>query len=96
MEKIFNRPAVWREINNDHWQYHAPGYAVYATIVPVKNKKGRWLWDVRVMFSCERPDRQRTKGVATTLEGAMRIVEIICSETGTCDSINKASTKVGS
>lgn len=83
-----NPPAKWREMIDGHWQYHAPGYAVYGTIHP-KDDGGHWLWDARVMFDCERPDRERTRGVATSREGAMRVLETVCMETGTCYPISK-------
>lgn len=81
-----NLPAKWREMPDGHWQYHAPGYAVYGTIVPMDD--GKWQWDARVMCDCDRPDKQRTRGVALSMDGAKRIVEIICTETGTCNPIN--------
>lgn len=81
--KAQNPPAKWREIKDGTWQYHASGYAVYGTVFPMEN--GKWLWDARVMFSCERPDKQRTSGVAETKEGAMKIVEVVCEETLTCN-----------
>lgn len=79
-----NPPAEWRMLKEGYWQYWSPGYAVYGTVAPMDGGE-RWIWDARVMFECERPDMQRTKGVAKSLEGAKRIVEVVCSETGTCD-----------
>lgn len=82
-----NLPAEWREMADGYWQYLAPGYAVYATIALLEDNL-RWAWDARVMFNCERKDNHRTAGIATSKEGAMRIVEAVCSETGTCEPAN--------
>jgi hypothetical protein len=79
-----NLPAKWRKVSNGIWQYHAPGYAVYATVSPLDDGE-RWAWDARVMHDCIRLDGNRTSGVAKTKEGAMKIVEVVCSATGTCE-----------
>lgn len=82
-----NLPAKWRIVKEGILQYHAPGYAVYATVGFLNDNQ--WIWDCRIMWNCERPDKQRTSGVTTTMRGAMKVVEAICAETETCYPIDK-------
>jgi len=80
----------------DVWCYYAPGYAKYAYVtgplpkfdrayIDPENKQKRWKWEAGVMACMYTDDSNgRTKGYATSFEGAKRIVEVVCQETATC------------
>jgi len=84
-----NSPAKWREKEFNHWQYYAPGYAVYADVRKIKNEldKDVFSYNVRCMFGFE-VDGNFPSGRAKDLESAKRIVEAICSGTNTCEKLN--------
>ena len=78
--------AVWRKMVDNTWQYLAPGYAVYGTVAP---KGDKWEWSARVMLNCRSSfSSGPTTGIATSLEGAKRITELVLYETGTITENN--------
>jgi hypothetical protein len=84
----------------DVWRYRAPGYATYAYVtgplpkhsedIEPSQESKRWKWEAGVMVCMYPKGSDRIKGYAASLEGAKRIVEVLCQETGTClPKINK-------
>jgi len=64
--------------------FHSPGYDVYG-IVSI-NLNGCYLWEARVLVQYRATcDKAPIRGISPTLEGAKKIVETLCYETGTCE-----------
>lgn len=76
----------WREVNDNgyqYWQYMGP-MGVYGTVSFEADK--RYYWCARVMENC-RIDGEPPRGKALALDGAKRVVELLCEITGTAGSL---------
>jgi len=77
--------AYWRQVK-DGWQYMVP-LAVIGGIEASEKRPGKWWWNARIMCDCRNEIAgPPLTGYANSLEGAKRIVEILCEETGTIES----------
>jgi len=94
--EIKNISALWLKTKETTWRYVALGYATYAYVTgplskyskdiePLQETK-KWKWRVGVIVGMGFDEKNSclTQGYATTFDGAKRIVEVICHETGTC------------
>ncbi|MGD9157222.1 MAG: hypothetical protein PVG39_02335 [Desulfobacteraceae bacterium] len=72
----------WRMVSDGYWQY-LDWLSVYGTVTPTED--GKFLWCARVMVACRLPDigGPPPRGKALTLEGAKKVVELLCEVTGT-------------
>ena len=72
-------------MKDESWQYITP-LAVVGTIEESGVRRGKWFWSARVMADCRKEAAGGPiVGYALTLDGAKRIVEVLCEETGTTD-----------
>ena len=73
----------WRQISDGSWQYMVP-IAVIGTVYKDTIGEDYWIWNARIMCDCTIPfGAPSLRGKARSLEGAKRIVEVLCEETGT-------------
>lgn len=75
----------WREVEDNelrYWQYFN-GLAVLGTVCT--HEDGKYVWSARVMLDCRMPDLTASPptGKALTLEGAKKVVGLLCEVTGT-------------
>lgn len=71
----------WRQVKGGWWQ----GEAVMSVCgVVEKETDNRWRWKARVMLNCRDEFMgPAISGKALSFDGAKRIVQVLCEETGT-------------
>lgn len=75
----------WAKTDDNIWHYRIP-LAVIGVISASTNKPGKWWWNARIMCDCQiNLSDPSPQGYATSFEGAKKIVEVLCQETGTIE-----------
>ena len=87
-KSITIKRPYWRSIEKDgivSWQYRGQS-GVYGTVEKANDIENEmWIWSARVMLKCRLPrvSSPPPTGKALSLEGAKKVVELLCEVTGT-------------
>lgn len=72
------RPS-WRQVEGGEWQYLG-SHGVYGIVSKSTTNESAFYWEAAVMWNYQLNGKY-PKGLASTLEGAKKVVELLCEVT---------------